>query len=112
MKLRPYRTTEIHVLKPRVAAGKVRFCCWFQQSVVEGEIDSQLTFFSDEEWSHLQGYTYTKVRSCFHSERCRPSGMLIHRQNSYALRSKRRTGRRGAQSRGTGQQSKNPHCIT
>jgi hypothetical protein len=37
--------------------------------------------------------------------------MLIHRQNSYALPSKRCTGRREALSCGTGQQSKNPHCI-
>jgi hypothetical protein len=28
----------------------------FLQSVVEGEFDPQLTFFSDEEWFHLQGY--------------------------------------------------------
>jgi hypothetical protein len=38
--------------------------------------------------------------------------MLIHRQNSYAPRSKRCTGLREMQSRGTGQQSKNPPCIT
>jgi hypothetical protein len=36
--------------------------------------------------------------------------MLIHRQNLYAPRSKRRTDRSEAQSRGTGQQSKNPPC--
>jgi hypothetical protein len=40
-----------------------------------------------------------------------PSGMLIHRQNSYAPRSKRHTGRRDAQSRGTGQQNKTPTFI-
>jgi hypothetical protein len=37
--------------------------------------------------------------------------MLIHRQNLYGPRSKRRTGRRGTQSSGTGQQSKNPPCV-
>jgi hypothetical protein len=37
--------------------------------------------------------------------------MLIHRQNSYAPRTKRSTGRREAQTRETGQQSKNPPCI-
>jgi hypothetical protein len=37
--------------------------------------------------------------------------MLIHRQNSYATRSKRRIGRRETQSHGTGLQSKNPPCI-
>jgi hypothetical protein len=30
------------------------------QSVVEGEIDPQLTFFSDEAWFHLQGYIHTQ----------------------------------------------------
>jgi hypothetical protein len=39
------------------------------------------------------------------------SGMLIHRQNSYAPRGKRRTGRREAQSRGPGPYSKNIPCI-
>jgi hypothetical protein len=52
-----------------------------------------------------------KVRTFLHSERYRLSDMLIHQQNSYAPRSKRRTGRRDAQGRETGQQSKNPPCI-
>jgi hypothetical protein len=38
--------------------------------------------------------------------------MLIHLQNLYALRSKRRTGRREAQSREPGPHTKNPLCIT
>jgi hypothetical protein len=38
--------------------------------------------------------------------------MLIHRQNSYATRGKRRPGRREAQSRGTGQHDKNSPCIS
>jgi hypothetical protein len=37
--------------------------------------------------------------------------MLINRQNSHAPRNKRRTGRREAQSRGSGEQSKNTPCI-
>jgi hypothetical protein len=37
--------------------------------------------------------------------------MLIHRQNSYTPRGKWRTGRREAQSRGTGPHSKNILCI-
>jgi hypothetical protein len=32
------------------------FCSWFLQSVIEGEINLQLTFYSDEAWFHLQGY--------------------------------------------------------
>jgi hypothetical protein len=36
--------------------------------------------------------------------------MLIRRQNWYAPRSRWCTARREAQSRGTGQQSKNPPC--
>jgi hypothetical protein len=30
------------------------------QSVIEGEINLQLTFFSDEVWFHLQGYINTQ----------------------------------------------------
>jgi hypothetical protein len=36
------------------------FAVWFLESVVEGEIDPQLTFFSDEAWFHLQGYINTQ----------------------------------------------------
>jgi hypothetical protein len=35
-----------------------------------------------------------KLITSIHSKRYRPSGMLINRQNSYAPRGKRRTGRR------------------
>jgi hypothetical protein len=45
------------------------------------------------------------------SERYRPSGILIHRQNLYVPRSKRLTGRREAQSLGNGQQSENTPCT-
>jgi hypothetical protein len=38
--------------------------------------------------------------------------MLIRRQNLYAPRSRRCTGRREVQSRGTGQQSKNLPCMS
>jgi hypothetical protein len=40
-----------------------------------------------------------KLITSLHSKRYRPSGMLIHRQNLYVPRSKRRTRRREAQSR-------------
>jgi hypothetical protein len=46
--LRPYKTTVIDDLQPRVPAGRVHFSSCFLQSVVGGEIDPQLTFFSDE----------------------------------------------------------------
>jgi hypothetical protein len=36
------------------------FCSWFLQSIVGGEIDLQLTFISQEEWFHLQGYINTQ----------------------------------------------------
>jgi hypothetical protein len=52
LKLRPYKTTAIHALQPSDSASSVRFCNWFIQTVVRGEIDPQLTFFSDEAWSH------------------------------------------------------------
>jgi hypothetical protein len=46
----------MHVSQPHDPASRVYFCSWFLQSVVEGEIDPHLTFFSDEAWFHLQGY--------------------------------------------------------
>jgi hypothetical protein len=56
LKLRRYKTTVIHTLQPRNSASRVRFYNWFLQSVAVGEIDLQLTSFSDEAWFHLQGY--------------------------------------------------------
>jgi hypothetical protein len=46
-----------------------------------------------------------KLITSIHSESYRPSGMLIHQENSYAPSGKRRPGHRGAQIRGTAQQS-------
>jgi hypothetical protein len=43
-------------LQPQDSVSKLHFCSWFLQSVIKGEIDPQLTFFSDEAWFHLQGY--------------------------------------------------------
>jgi hypothetical protein len=56
LKLRSYKATIIHALHLHDSASRIHFCSWFLQSVVKGEIDLQLTFFSDEAWFHLQGY--------------------------------------------------------
>jgi hypothetical protein len=57
LKLRLYKTTVIHALQLHDPASMVHFCIWFLQSVVEGEINQQLIFFSNDVWFHLQGYT-------------------------------------------------------
>jgi hypothetical protein len=56
LQLRPYQTTAIQALQQRDPASRVHFCCWFLPSVVEGEIDPKLIFFSDDAWFPLQGY--------------------------------------------------------
>jgi hypothetical protein len=53
LNLRPYKTTVINALQPRDPASRVHFCSWILQSAVEGEIEPQLTFFSDVAWFHL-----------------------------------------------------------
>jgi hypothetical protein len=57
LKLRPYKTA-IHacLAAARSSQKDLFFCSWFLQPVIEGEIDPQLTFFSDEAWFHLQRY--------------------------------------------------------
>jgi hypothetical protein len=50
----------MHTLQPHDPDSKVHFCSWFLQSVIEDEIDPQLTFFSDEARFHLQGYINTQ----------------------------------------------------
>jgi hypothetical protein len=68
LKLGAYKTTVIHTLQPRDAAGRVRFYSWFLQSVVGGEVNPQLTFFSDEAWFHLQGYINTRNNRYWNSQ--------------------------------------------
>jgi hypothetical protein len=68
LKLRPCKTTVIHVLQPSDSASRVRSCSWFLQSVVEGAISPQLTFFSNEMWLHLQGYINTQNNRCWSSQ--------------------------------------------
>jgi hypothetical protein len=60
LKFRPYKTTVIHALQLLYPASRVHFCIWFLQSVIEGEIGPQWTFFSDEVWYHLQRYINTQ----------------------------------------------------
>jgi hypothetical protein len=49
----PYKTTAIHA---HLAAAWSSWKNSFLQSAIEGEINVQLTLFSDEDWFHLQGY--------------------------------------------------------
>jgi hypothetical protein len=60
LKLGPYKTTVTNALQPRDPASRVHLCSCFLQSVVGGEINPQLTFFSDEAWFRLQGYINTQ----------------------------------------------------
>jgi hypothetical protein len=60
LKLRPSKTTVIHALLLRDPPNRVYFCSWLLQSVVEGNIYPQLTFFSDDAWFHLKGYINTQ----------------------------------------------------
>jgi hypothetical protein len=46
----------MHALQPHNPANRIHFCSWFLKSVIEGEIDLQLTLLSDEAWFHLQGH--------------------------------------------------------
>jgi hypothetical protein len=52
LKVRPYKRTVIHALQPLDPASRIHFCSWFLQSIFNGEIDLQLTFFCDETWFH------------------------------------------------------------
>jgi hypothetical protein len=67
-KLRPYKTTVIHALQSRDPANRVHFCCWFLQSVIEGEIYPQLIFSSDEARFRLQGYINTQNNRYWNSQ--------------------------------------------
>jgi hypothetical protein len=46
--LNPIKTTVIHALQPCNPASRFYFCSLYLQSVVKGEINPQLTFFSED----------------------------------------------------------------
>jgi hypothetical protein len=54
----------MQALQPREPARRANFCSWFLQSVAESEMDTQLTFFTDEAWFQLQGYINTQ-NNCY-----------------------------------------------
>jgi hypothetical protein len=58
----------MYTLQPCNSASRIHFCNWFLQSVVEGEIDLQPTFFSDEAWFRLQGYINTQNNQYWDSQ--------------------------------------------
>jgi hypothetical protein len=64
LNLRPYKTTVIHAFQPCDPASRVHFCSWFLQSVIKGEINKQLTFFTDEVRFHFEGYINIKNNRC------------------------------------------------
>jgi hypothetical protein len=64
----------VHALKEHDPVRRIRFCDWFLQSVLDGEVDPQLVFFSDEAWFSLRGkmnsqnnwYWYAENPRLFH----------------------------------------------
>jgi hypothetical protein len=70
LKLRPYKTTAIQqTLQPRDPASKVHFYSWVLQSVVEGEIDPQLTYFLIKRgFTCREGYVNTQNNSYWSSQ--------------------------------------------
>jgi hypothetical protein len=68
LKARPYKTAVIHALQPRNLDSRVNFCNWFLHAVIKGEINLQLTLFSDEAWFHLEGYINTQYNRYWSSQ--------------------------------------------
>ena len=57
----PYKVSVIHELKAQDTEKRVIFCRWFQQFIDRnGENILNDTFFTDEAWFHLYGYTNTE----------------------------------------------------
>ena len=54
--LKPYHTTDVHKISETDNCSRTWFCNWLMNTVVDGQVDSQLTFFSDEAYFHLSGY--------------------------------------------------------
>jgi hypothetical protein len=67
LKLGPYKTA-IHVLQRAIQLAVFVSAVDSCSLHVEGEIDPQLTFFSDEAWFRLQGYTNRQNNSYWISQ--------------------------------------------
>ncbi|XP_062512636.1 uncharacterized protein LOC134188488 [Corticium candelabrum] len=54
----PYKVSAVHELKAQDTEKRVSFCRWFQQFIdMNGENILNDTFFTDDAWFHLSGYT-------------------------------------------------------
>ena len=54
----PFKVSVIHELKTQDTEKRVIFCRWYQQFIdMNGENILNDTFFTDEAWFHLSGYT-------------------------------------------------------
>jgi hypothetical protein len=68
-----------HALQTRDPTSTVHFCSCFLHSIVEGEINPQLTFSSDETWFHLQRCINTQNNHYWSSQNPHPTHeVLLH----------------------------------
>lgn len=56
LKLKPYKVTVVHELRPLDNEKRITFCNWVLHNIVDGIVDPQLIIFSDEAWFHLNGH--------------------------------------------------------
>ena len=57
---KPYKVTVVQKLQEPDFNRRTHFCDWYVQSVHDGIVDPQITFFTDEAWFHLSGYVNTQ----------------------------------------------------
>lgn len=56
LRLHAYKTTVVHSLQPADHGPRMVFSNWITNAVCNGEVDPEMTFFTDEAWFHLSGY--------------------------------------------------------
>jgi hypothetical protein len=56
LKMHPYKTTQVHQLKPADHQARVNFCEWLSELLQHDDNFMDYCFFSDEAWFHLNGY--------------------------------------------------------
>jgi hypothetical protein len=58
-----HKITFVHLLQPCDAVAILNFRNWYHRSVSDGELDPELTYFSDEGWFCLYGHVNTQNNS-------------------------------------------------
>jgi hypothetical protein len=88
--VRPYKTTVVRSFLPPDYEAWIRYCRWFQESVINGLIDPELVFYSEEAWFNLSSYVNSQNNRHWGTENPHAvHEVLLHNLNVGAINTRR-----------------------